>query len=413
MRQRTGTEAESIVAAAKKKRRATAKPPPIEGEILSENPAGESSLSSESPKARNSADILRRLAWYLGAAGVVFIAGLVAAPAIQEGIDSLLGREDSAPTETRVETRENLTAALSPALAPAPAPEAVIKPVEALPVPDEQSVGEPANDDEAPVAAQADAAPVTDYRKITERLQVLEARLASLEARPVPDPDSRPREDSGAGERITDLEARLARVESLGGAQFTGSGADKMLLALAHLSQRLDGGEAYAGEMLEFRAFFAALPDAARTASEAHVAVLEAEAESGVKNAAMLHRAFADALPAALAVAALPEDAGWWDRLWAGLKGVVVVRRVGQVEGAGAEAALARAEFSLTEGDIAAALGEIQNLEARIRESLAPWQAEAAKSLSARSALDALIGSYSASPGQQSPTPSAPLAEDG
>ena len=151
------------MAAAKKKRGATAKPPPIappiEGEILSGNPAGESPLSGKSPKAGNNAGLLRRLAWYLGAAGAIFIAGLVAAPAIQKGIDSLLGREDSAPTETRVETRENLTAALSPALAP----EAVIKPVEALPVPDEQSVGDPlsemANDDEAPVAAPADAPP--------------------------------------------------------------------------------------------------------------------------------------------------------------------------------------------------------------------------------------------------------------
>ena len=401
------------MAPARKKRGATAKPPPIappiEGEILSENPAGE---SPKAKKAGERAGILRRLAWYLGTVVAVFVAGLVAAPTIQQGIDQLLGRQESAPAETR----ESLTVA--------PAREAAPAPVATPPAPDEPAVSEPVSDNEAPVAAppveqpQANRAaemPAADYAEIIARLEVLEARLASLEARPLPDPDSdsHAREDSGAGERIADLEVRLARVESLGGAGFTGAGADKMLLALAHLSQRLDAGAAYAGEMLEFRAFFAALPDAARAAGETHVAVLEAEAESGVKNATMLQRAFADALPAALAVAALPEDAGWWDRVWAGLKGVVVVRRVGQVEGSGAEAALARAEFSLAEGDIAAALGEVQDLEARIRESLAPWQADATKSLSARGALDALIGFSSASPGQRPPAPSASSAEGG
>ena len=402
------------MAPAKKKRKTTTKPPPIEGEILAGNPPEREKAETASPgesrnakKAGDGAGIFRRLAWYLGAAGAVFIAGLVAAPTIQESVDSLLGREETAPAETR----ESLTTA--------PAPEAALTPAETLPAPDEppesEPVSEPASDGEERVAAQPAAQPqadlaaetlAADYRKIVERLEALEARLARVEARPVRDPDSRPQEDSGARERMAELETRLAHVESLGGAEFTGAGTDRMLLALAHLSQRLDAGEAYTGEMLEFQAFVAALPDAARAETEAHVAVLATEADSGVKNAAMLHRAFADALPAALAVAALPEDAGWWDRVWAGLKGVVVVRRVGQVEGAGAEAALARAEFYLAEGNIAAALGEVRNLEARIQESLAPWQAEAAKSLAARGALDALIGSYSASPAQRPPAPS-------
>lgn len=397
-----------------KKKRKTITPPPIEGEILSGNPPESGKAAATSPgesrkakKAGDGAGIFRRSAWYLGAAGTVFIAGLVAAPTIQKSIDSLLGREETAAAETRE------------SIITAPAPEAVPAPVETLAVPDEppesEPVSDPTDNEESPVAAQPAAQPqadlaaetlAADYRKIVERLEALEARLASVEARPMPDPDSRPQEDSGARDRIADLEARLVRVESHRGTEFTGAGADRMLLALAHLSQRLDAGEAYAGEMLEFQAFFAALPVAARAASEINVSVLAAEADSGVKNAAMLHRALTVALPAALAVAALPEDAGWWDRVWAGLKGVVVVRRVGQVEGAGAEAALARAEFYLAEGDIAAALGEVRNLEARIQESLAPWQAEAVKSLAARGALDALIGSYSASPAQRPPAPS-------
>ncbi len=392
------------MAPANKKRKTTTKPPPIEGEILSGEPASDSVSAEESgPAAKASAGILRRLAWYLGAAGAVFIAGLVAAPTIQEGIDSLLGREEAAPAPTTIT-----------------APEAAPAPVETLPAQDEPPestpVSDPTDNEESPVAAPPAVQPppdlaaetlAEDYGKIIERLEALEARLAGLEARPVGDADSRPQEDSGARERIADLEARLAQVESLGLTEFTGAGTDRMLLALAHLSQRLDAGEAYAGEMLEFQAFFAALPDGARATNETNISVLAAEADSGVKNAAMLHRAFAEALPAALAVAALPEDAGWWDRVWAGLKGVVVVRRVGQVEGAGVEAALARAEFNLAGGDIAAALGEVRNLEARIQESLAPWQAEAAKSVAARGALEALIGSYSASPGQQPPAPSA------
>jgi hypothetical protein len=156
--------------------------------------------------------------------------------------------------------------------------------------------------------------------------------------------------------------------------------------------------------MLELRTLYDRLPDAARAGNEAHVAALAAEAESGVKDARALARDFAEALPVALAAAALPEDAGWWDKVWAGLKGVIVVRRTGEVEGSDAEAVLARMEFHLAREDIAAALDELQNLQPHVREALSSWQADARARLTAIDAAAALIAAYSANRGSAAPS---------
>ncbi len=423
------------MAAAKKKRGAKAKPPPpIEGEILPESlpekpagkPAGKSAAADQSRKAGKAGkarkggdgvDIFRRFVWYLTAAGVVFIAGLVAAPTIQQGIDALLGRE--APTPIVV-----------PATVTLPAESAAVEsaPVEIERVPEDLPTGESARKVENFVLEKAvsppDFAALTDRLTALEdaaanapvntplnskRLEELEARLARLEAGTGTAWQS---ENTAAGQRLADLEARLAQLEQAGPATGTSatSPGDGMLLALARLSGRLNAGQAYAGEMLEFRAVHDALPAADQAAREAHVAVLAKQADSGVSHIEALRRAFAEALPVALEAAALPPDAGWWDKVWAGLKGVIVVRRTGQVEGAGAEAVLARVEFHLARGDLAAALGEAQSLEADIREILAPWQADATASLAAQQALAALIETHSEMRG--APPPGSPVSPE-
>lgn len=371
------------MAPARKKPRAKPSPPVIEGEILSEKSPEETVVSEKSGKAGN---ILRRIGWYMAAAGVVFIAGLVAAPSIQERFDSLLGRE--APAEAAPATPPAARPAVQEESPPAPVPEAA-ETTESEP--EREAAEAPASEEQISETAQPEAEP---------RAEVPAADIPVETLAETQEPASEDYEKTieRLNARLDALEARLAKMEALGGAGVAGAGADRMLLALARLSQRLDAGQAYGGEMLEFSAFFEAIPASVRATNDSHMRVLAAGADSGIKNAAMLGRDFAAVLPAALAAAALPEDAGWWDRVWAGLKSVVVVRRVGQVEGAGSEAVLARAEFHLGEGDIAAALTEIQSLELHVQDVFSPWQADAAKSLAARRALKALIESYSASP---------------
>ena len=407
------------MAASRKKGGAKPKPPPIEGEILTD----ELSSAGDPQGAGGGVDIFRRFVWYLTAAGVVFIAGLIAAPYIQDGIDSLLGGKEPAPVAAPAAAESNEDVAATN-IEEAPATE-VATPPEAVPQ-DETPAGIPTETAEDILEeVVAIASPDTDLAALdarvaaleaapakggglAERLDALEARLIALEGAEISNVAASA--DAGAENRIAALEARLAEVESREHIVSAGAAnavsADGLLLALARMSQRLDGGQAFSGEMLEFRALFDALPAIDRSGNETHVALLEQHAAGGINNPAMLRRSFAAQMPQALEAAALPQDAGWWDKVLAGLKSVVVVRRTGQVEGEGAEAILARIEFHLAEGDIAAALAQAQGLEPRVLETLALWQADAANYLAARQALEALIETYSrrdgaiASPGE-------------
>lgn len=389
------------MAASSKKGGAKSQPPPIEGEILTEEES-----ASSAKKSRNSGgvDYLRRFLWYLAGAGAIFIAGLVAAPTIQEGIDSLFGGNETAriaPEEAVAVETEAAQVAQMEIAAPveeeiSPAPEVVPEEIVAAPPEPETDVVE------VEVAAE-------DVGEIARRLDALETRLTALEAGAVQGPS-----DSDSDRRIAGLEARLAEMETGERLLSVGSSTDGLLLALARMSQRVRAGQAFSGEMLELRTLIHMLPEATRAGNQAHITTLRRLANSGVRNPATLRRSFAGLLPAALEAAALPADAGWWDKVWAGLKSVVVVRRTGQVEGEGTQAVLARMEFHLAEDDIAAALAEVKGLEPRVKDVLLPWQAEATDSLAARQAVAALIEYFSrqqftpSSIGRRSPATSTP-----
>lgn len=394
-------------AKAKTKTRST----PIEGEVLSSGDSPGDSPEA-SPKT-DGVDTFRRFVWFVTGAAIVFIAGLIAAPTIQRSIDSFLGND--APTPVSAETVQ------------AEPPEADVVATEVVPEETPEQV-EPESAQEAmeatreteeeiavPTAERAPepeaASPITSdissdisdekIMELTELVAALEARLAILEARPAQEPLNR--NDNAAAERIALLEARLAQIESSERAIVSAvtSGNDGLLLALARLSRRLESGQSFSAEMLEFSTRFGALSAPASAGNEVYVDTLAAHASAGVKTPAMLRRVFAAVLPAALEAAALPEDAGWWDKVWASLKSLVVVRRTGEVEGADAGALLARIEFHLTEADIGAALAEAAKLEPRVLAALDPWPKDAGDSLAARRATEALIESFSAPSGDK------------
>jgi uroporphyrinogen-III synthase len=68
------------------------------------------------------------------------------------------------------------------------------------------------------------------------------------------------------------------------------------------------------------------------------------------------------------------------------------VRPLGPVEGAAAEAVVARAEAHLEKGDLASALGELDALSGPAAEAAAPWRAKAEARLAAQGALQRLGG---------------------
>jgi hypothetical protein len=80
-----------------------------------------------------------------------------------------------------------------------------------------------------------------------------------------------------------------------------------------------------------------------------------------------------------------PDGDGLLDQAAGNLMRLVTVRPVGaDVEGDGAAARVARAEAALAEGDLAAAVAELEGLQGPAAEAAAPWLAEALAALQER-----------------------------
>lgn len=120
------------------------------------------------------------------------------------------------------------------------------------------------------------------------------------------------------------------------------------------------------------------------------VAALQPHAQTGVASRAALDAEFP-----AVAKAALAEDLAddsYGERLLGKLRGLVSLRRVGDVPGDTTEARLARAEQALHAGDIAKAVELVKSLPPQTSKATAAWLAKAEAHLAAKRSLDQLAG---------------------
>lgn len=113
--------------------------------------------------------------------------------------------------------------------------------------------------------------------------------------------------------------------------------------------------------------------------------VLAANAETGVTTMLALQQAFPDVARKALAVAqTTPQDASTGERLTAFLKRQTNARSLTPKDGDGADAVLSRAEDMLKQGDLPAALAEIDLLPDEAQTAMQGWLTDA------RTRLDAI-----------------------
>lgn len=118
------------------------------------------------------------------------------------------------------------------------------------------------------------------------------------------------------------------------------------------------------------------------------IAALQPYAQTGVASRAALEAEFP-----AVAKAALAEDVAddsYGERLMGKLRGLVSLRRVGDVPGDTTEAKLARAEQALHAGDVAKAAELVKSLPASTNKATAAWLAKADAYLAAKRSLDQL-----------------------
>lgn len=234
---------------------------------------------------------------------------------------------------------------------------------------------------------------------VENRLAVLEARVNDLEANPqgaaLPDEaenrlgaleskvgalEARPAGDGGATADFTDrlagleaeiktLKSDLTEKEALTPPGVSASYAQ----ALAALATPLYQSQPYEGELERVRILILDMAPLDQTSLAAPVATLSEFSLTGIPDTKSIRDRFETAAVEALKVEGLPEDAGWWDRTWARIKGLVVVRHTDGSAGTPLEEVIVTAEDRLDRGDIDGARALVSGLPAAEGEAFKEW----------------------------------------
>lgn len=230
-----------------------------------------------------------------------------------------------------------------------------------------------------------DAAPdLSAFTRIVEELETeldgIDARTAVIEGR-VPADLGVQLAGFADEAALDDVAARVIQLEE--DFEMNDTRRAAMGLGLAQLA-RAAGGSRPFGE--ELAAVTLLRPN------DALVAQLAPFAEDGVPTLAMLQADFPSVARRVARAAQTPEELTAWGRVWTWLGQFISFRRTGDTDGESAAAKLARAEQRLSEGDLDAALDEMNALPPSTHEAAAEWVARA----EARVTLDRVITALSA-----------------
>jgi hypothetical protein len=189
------------------------------------------------------------------------------------------------------------------------------------------------------------------------------------------------------------LQARVGRLES-------GSPGETLKMAAATLA-RADLSHAAQGPgsfKPQWEALRAAAPD------DPAVASLQPFADTIVPTREALTASFPEGARAALAAdQQASTDGNFAARFWASLKGLISVRRIGDVAGDSAEDHLARAQADLNRGDLSGAVQETRAVNGAGAAPLRAWLRDAEARLAVDSAVQdmnaRIIQALAAAPG--------------
>ncbi len=218
----------------------------------------------------------------------------------------------------------------------------------------------------SPTVAPEELAAVTaQNEELAARLAAAETRVAALD------------------ETAQGLSAELAAQAEAGRAGLSAATADSALtLAVGQLREALRLSGPFAAELAVVTELVA--EDAELSGL---LAPLAAHAEAGVPTLEALRGEFPAAARHAAAAARGDEAEGLLSGVMRRVSQVVTVRPVGQVDGAGAGAVLARAESKLAGDDLAGAVAEIDALQGDAASAMADWRRRAEGRLAADAAV--------------------------
>lgn len=237
--------------------------------------------------------------------------------------------------------------------------------------------------------AQAEAAR-QEVERLAGRLGGVEQQIAAGQEQSAGLTDEIVALSGQVGAQSTRLDVLAETVDQLQDRVVTGEDrrtrAATLALIIAQLDAALDGGEPFEEVLDGLRALGVEDP----AVGEA-IETLEAGAASGVPGLPELRTWFERIANDVVHAAQAPDGDGLLDQAAGNLMRLITVRPVGaDVEGDSAGARVARAEAALEQGNLAAAVAELEGLDGAAAEAAAPWLAEARARLAAQAALAAL-----------------------
>lgn len=178
------------------------------------------------------------------------------------------------------------------------------------------------------------------------------------------------------GQRLAALEQQVATEGA------AGRRGAALLLALLEMREAVANARPFPQEYAAFEALAAKDADIVAAARP-----LAAAANAGVASNARLRQGLADLADRIAIVKPQPAGNGWWARILARLRGLVTVRRIDSAAKAGPEAAIAKAQAALAEGNLAGAVAQAETLAGADADAARPWLAVARQRLAAETAL--------------------------
>lgn len=206
----------------------------------------------------------------------------------------------------------------------------------------------------------------TGNKTIADALNKLSARLTIDEGRLAP-ADLATRLDSFALKAdLAALDTRLTKLEGQNTAGLIRRAS--AVLALADFVRASQGPAPFANELDTL---------ATLVPASSEITDLSRYARSGAPTTAALGQRFSHEIDTILAAERAASAHNWTERMWFDFINLVSVRRTGNVSGNDTEARVARAEFDLRNGNLAAAVNEVRGLDTPARAVAAPWLRDA------------------------------------
>ena len=265
-------------------------------------------------------------------------------------------------------------------------------------VPDAAALDAKIGDIEQKLQGKIDSALAAQQASNATGLEGLQNEVAALKAKLGALAEANAGDSSDLAPQLTTLDQRIGKLEAAipaalhcHGQSAASAKSGAAAIAFANLRDAVGAGRPYAAELAALRSLMPEPVD---------LGVLPSHAETGIPTVAELARNLAKTVEtsAASTPQQAPAETSFLDSMIASAKSAVSIRRVGEdVGSAEPGAVLARAEAALDQGDLAAAIKEVEALPTPARDAYTGWLDDARARVSANATLNTLESAVLAS----------------